>query len=71
MSNGNPLIWVVIGIVIIGCIIGAIILYNWSQEGQEYAKSGDIEGLSNWLIGAVIVLIIILGGVAIFSRGRG
>lgn len=71
MNNGSPLMWVVIGVIIIGCIVAGVIMYNWASEGQEYAKSGDIEGLGNWLIGAVVGILIILFVVIIFSKAKG
>ena len=64
----NALVWVVIGIVIIGCMIGGIILYNWMQEGQEYAESGDTQGWANWFAGGLIVVVIIAGIALAFSK---
>jgi multisubunit Na+/H+ antiporter MnhB subunit len=70
MSNNNPWIWIVIGIVIIFCIIGGIIMYNWFQQGQSLAESGDMTGWLQWFAGGIIVVIVIGAIVALFSKRK-
>jgi hypothetical protein len=68
MSNGSPWFWIVTGIVIIGCIIGGIFIYNKMKEGQQFIESEDWTGFATWFAGIILVAIILVGIIIIFSR---